>query len=505
MISANCNHKRGTNPYTKESVTKTLVTPIIWPNSRREMFLRRFQESRHAWPVLNEILADVECQPMHVLIFAASTIHFKIKREAHILTPESVLELKSCLTKHLQEAALLPFGRTLVKQLALCLVRLGLYFATWCHELPELSEAMVQNCPEHIRAFLELLELLPGEARDFIRRVRPDREYFIQLHLREHARHVVTLMGQLLDNENIGLEGEKQCLKVCTAWTHYGFMSAKDLIYSRVLLRVNLIVCHEEVHIHAEACRVVVAILKSAYIFRQLEVEILEMGHSLEDKYLRAVAENKRALVANYAAVFLQLASMTLMTARGTHTFQVEEFGKFTFRMLLQVTRYGEWSAVELAMKIWQKLMRELNHFRRVSAFEPLLYDLMGVLFERIQLRDCHQHSGLHHRTRFAGFRRRVDETVRVMAQLVTPIIMESFWSTAQNPASPWMQVEAAAFFLIPFINGYTILKVSFYERLLEILSERPQNIFRGIERRIQKKIRKQALVISNESNCPSC
>nr|XP_043068909.1 uncharacterized protein LOC122321909 [Drosophila bipectinata] len=282
-------------------------------------------------------------------------------------------------------------------------------------------------------------------------------------------------------------------------------MSAKDLIYSRVLLRVNLIVCHEEVHIHAEACRVVVAILKSAYIFRQLEVEILEMGHSLEDKYLRAVAENKRALVANYAAVFLQLASMTLMTARGTHTFQVEEFGKFTFRMLLQVTRYGEWSAVELAMKIWQKLMRELNHFRRVSAFEPLLYDLMGVLFERIQLRDCHQHSGLHHRTRFAGFRRRVDETVRVMAQLVTPIIMESFWSTAQNPASPWMQVEAAAFFLIPFINGYTILKVSFYERLLEILSERPQNIFRGIERRIQKKIRKQALVISNESNCPSC
>ncbi|XP_017106436.3 transportin-3-like [Drosophila bipectinata] len=504
MSWANFYRERVIIHYTKENVTQALVPPIIVLNSNRYRFLRAFQWSPHAWPVLNEILADVQCQPMHVLLFAACTILLKIKREAYILTPERVLHLKSCLIQHLQEAALLPFGRPLVIQLALCLVHLGLYYASCCHELPELSEAMVQNCPEHIRAFLVLLELLPWEAREFIFRVRPDREPSIYRHLWEHAPHVVTLMGHLIGNDNIGIEGEKQCLRVIIAWTQHGVMDADDLINSRVFLRVSLILHHEEVHIHAEACSVLVALLKSAWISRQLQLQIFEIGNSLEDKFLRAVARNKKALMANYVAVFLQLASTTLTVAQGTPTFELGAHGKALFRVLLQVTRYCEWSAVELAMKHWQKLMCELNHFRKGSAFEPLLRDLMRILFERIQLRDCHQHSGLHHSTRFAGFRRRVAETVRAMAPLVTPIIMETFWSIAQNPASPWMQVEAAAFILLPFINPYNMLKASLYERLLKILSQRPENIFRGIERRVQKKLRKRTQVTSNEPNCSS-
>ncbi|KAH8326778.1 hypothetical protein KR074_010870, partial [Drosophila pseudoananassae] len=444
-----------TNPYTKETLTKALETPTVC-DSRKDRFLRRFQRSPHAWLTLNEILVDVECQPMHVLLFAASTIRLKIKREAYILTPERVLQLKSGLTQHLQRAALLPFGRPLVIQLALCLVHLGLHFASLSYELPELSEAMLQNYTEHIRAFLEILELLPGEAREFIRSVRPDRESFIQCHLWEHASHVVTLMGQLLDHQNLGLEGQRQCLKVCAAWTHHGFMFTSDLINSRVLLRVHLILRHEEVEIHAEACSVVLALLKSAGISRQLDQEIFEMGTSLEDQFLRAVAQKKRALVANYVAVFLHLAFTTLTVAHGTHTCQLKIEGKRAFRVLLQVARCCEWSVVELSLKHWQNLMHELNRFRNnVSSFEPLLGDLMRTLFERILLRDSHQHHGLHRASRFGIFRRRVADTLRDMTPLATPLIMEWFWLAAGNPVSPWMHVEAAAFFLMHFINGF--------------------------------------------------
>ncbi|XP_001967054.3 transportin MOS14 [Drosophila ananassae] len=493
--------KRASNPFTKESVTEALKTLVGEGSTRRDRYLRRFQRSPNAWPALDEILADVEAQPMHVLLFAATTIRSKIKREAHTMPVERILQLKSGLTQCLQEAALLPAGRPLIIQLGLCLIDLGLHFASWSYELAELSEKMVsENRPEHIRVFLELLQLLPEEAREYVVNVSPTRENFIERRLWVQAPHVVSLMGQLMGYQSIGLEGEKQCLKVCAAWTRFGYMDAEDLINSRVILRTHLILLHEEEELHAEASDLVVALLESASIANDLELEVFQMGSGLEDKFLGAVAQDKKALVANYVAVFLQLAATTYTVTQGAKTLVAEDRRRRVFGLLLHVARYCEWYPVEQTLNLWRKLLQEPH----VAAFEPLVQDLMRILFDRIQLRDSHQDSGLRRSSRFGLFRQRVADILKAMAPQVPPAVMDALLATAQNPASPWMQVEAAVFFLTHFIGSFAHLKTSLYERLLAILSQRPQPVFRRVERRLQKGLKKQATV-GGEVNCSSC
>ncbi|KAH8344776.1 hypothetical protein KR067_006856, partial [Drosophila pandora] len=465
------------NPFTKESVTEALKTLVGEGSTRRDRYLRRFQRSPNAWPALDEILADVEAQPMHVLLFAATTIRSKIKREAHTMPVERILQLKSGLTQCLQEAALLPSSRPLIIQLGLCLIDLGLHFASWSYELAELSEKMVsENRPEHIRVFLELLQLLPEEAREYVVNVSPTREYFIERRLWMQAPHVVTLMGQLMGYQSIGLEGEKQCLKVCAAWTRFGYMDAEDLINSRLILRVHLILLHEEEELHAEASDLVVALLESASICNDLELEVFEMGSGLEDKFLGAVAQDKKALVANYVAIFLQLAATTYTVTQGAKTLVAADRRRRVFGLLLHVARYCEWYPVEQTLNLWRKLLQEPH---AGAAFEPLVQDLMRILFDRIQLRDSHQDSGLRRSSRFGLFRQRVADVLKAMAPQVPPAVMDALWATAQDPASPWMQVEAAVFFLTHFIGSFAHLKTSLYERLLAILSQRPQPVFR--------------------------
>ncbi|KAH8409298.1 hypothetical protein KR009_012304, partial [Drosophila setifemur] len=438
--------------YNIAEVCEALDSMYVKGSSEMDKYLHGFQQSPEAWDIVDEMLFDCKEHPMHVLVFAGSTLRLKIRQEANTLIPELLLTIRDGLTIHLQHAAWLPNARPLVVQLALCLADLGILTSSLTHELAAL-EVRLRYCPEHILALLEILKMLPEEVATFGAQLNIDHMNRVVNMMRYQGPNVIRVIESYLGREDLGPEGNSECFRVCASWTRRSFIKGNQLMNRVFFKRIVEVLTTPVAEGHEEAADVVVALMEEALLSGSLEMKIFDMIINLEGAFLMSL--DKPKMVSSYASIFVSFCETTLKLSRGHE--RVYELRMQVLELALHVPRFCQWPVVETCLGIWSLLGEELK-YKEDSDPEKYIYD--DVVDEFLQL-VCNQIllpdsvETISPGSPQDVFRVLVAETLNDMGHLVRADSIQQLLNIACNPQNEWVKVEACSFVLINVMNHF--------------------------------------------------
>ncbi|XP_017077335.1 importin-13 [Drosophila eugracilis] len=460
--------------YTKEKVIEALdmlSKGIIQP---AEEYLDSFQKSLNAWNIVTEILYSRPYPDMKVLTFSAICIAKKIKLDFEELRTAELISLRDLLIDLLKNAAMMPDGKPLVVQLAVCLSVLGLMSGSWNPELRKFVREL-SGWPEHVMALLEVLKVLPEETRPLNLAVNETALEYMKHELRFQSNYVLNVLEELLERQDLpSLVCLPKCLEVCGSWIKFGLVSPDDMLERKLYQRINIILVTPQVEGHLEATECIVAMLKQSLVSDCLDSKLAKLVISLEPALIRSTSNLQ--LMQNYCDIFVNL-FRTFFKLTRTDPTKIEE-RKLTISLLLLIAEHCPLKVIETSLEMWS-LLSENKKDPQKTIYQPYFMKLLGHLFPRLLLPESYESIVPPGPLDMHRFREPIAEFLGDICHLVDINTMDKLFNVVRNEMSPWAEVEVAVFFLQHFIKNFKESQTHIIVKILDSIKNRKQTFIR--------------------------